>query len=977
MDVHIEHVQLESIKGINKNICSLQVDSNSFVFALKDGNVHYIDLDKPSTINSIKIPLIENNQANNEKLIASWLNTDGTKVLTKTNFGIYYVVDLKELQINPDNKRKCIYVIKKLPKRECDIRYVQWLDTNKLLCGTANGKIISIDFTSGLKNPIIDNCWTSNRNKPIQGLVYSPKSGNLLIALKNRLLLWKSDIGCRDSPIELLKKEPKENEDFKYLNQPTRQTHGDTRTRFTSLNNSIFAWATSSAIVYGDISMNRTPNESILNSAKILFNNEILQNNVENYEMNDIIIKDIVLTNYHIIILRDSTLTMVNQLDNKIAYQESIQSPADNQSSTNEQFIGLTVDNYNEAEGLTFWCYSNTNIYEIIVNNEPLSVWDLLCEQKSFDEALALPGLNDWIRSLINLRKGNFLFKDEKDIVNAAKYFGQSDSATIGEIALKYMAYDKDNNKDTATNALQEYLIMKMSQLNQPNNENANKVPRTLLSSWIIWNFMKQLNGLDEKISLNVQIDEQLLIAKRNDLQESFNNFLTKNVTALDIPTVYQIITNQNRTHDLLFFANLIDDYEYMISYWVKHENWYESLKILLKYQNPPTVYKYSTILLVSSPDATINAWMKIKQLNPVNLLPAILTFFTNFQKNLAITGHERSPKKNYALTYLLNYIDDRISTNSSVPPILYNTTLYIMLATNNVVTSSTAMENQKIIGFLKTYEGNYDINFILQISMKFRCHEVAMYLLSELKLYEEAVSIGIKYGIIEEAKTIISKIDLTEDAELDQEKLKKRLWLKIASHMLSNISSDSLDIKQIIKSLLLESNNILEIKDLLMLCEKTTTIANLKDELIKSLENHNENMNIISKDIKRSILLKERIKDEIQNFDKKYNIIEPGESCNYCDKFLQSRKFIIFPCNHCYHKDCIMKLILNSTDYNLINEIQKLTRTIKNDHLDQDTEAKLEMLLTTKCYLCSDMNINTIDNSFTVDETEMNKWNI
>lgn len=973
MDVHIEHVQLESIKGINKNICSLQVDSNSFVFALKDGNIHYIDLDKPSTINSIKIPLIENNQGNNEELITSWLNTDGTKVLIKTNFAMYYMIDLKELLVNTDNKQKCIYVIKKLAKREYDILYVQWLGSNKLLCGTASGKIISIDFTDGMKNPTIIHCWTSDKNKPIHGLLYYLKSGNLLVALKNRLLLWKPEDNNRKSPIELLKTKPKENENFKYLNQQMRQTQSETRTRFSSLNNSIFAWTTSSAIVYGDISMITTSKESVLNKAKIIFNNELFKNNNESVTRDDTPVKDVILTNYHIIILKDSTLTMVNQLNNKIAYQESMQSPVDIQGPSSEQFIGITVDNYNETEGHTFWCYSNSNIYEIIVNNEPLAVWDLLCKQKSFDEVLSLPGLNHSIRSLVNLRKGTFLFEDEKDILGAAKYFGQSDTATISEIALKYMDDEKNENKGTTTSALQEYLIMKMNRLNKPNNEDINKVPKMLLSSWIIWNFMKQLNDIDEKISLEDQNDEKTLIARRNVLQDSFNNFLKSNIPSLDIPTVYQIITNQNRTHDLLFFANLIDDYEYMISYWIKHGNWYESLKILLKYPNPSTVYKYSTILLVSSPDATINAWMKIKQLNPVNLLPAILTFFTNFQKNLIIAGNEKSPKTNYGLTYLLNYINDKTSTSSNIPSILYNTALYIMIATKNTVTK----DDQKIINFLKIYEGNYDINFILQISMKFKCHEVAMYLLSELKLYEEAISIGIKYDIIEEAKTIINKIDLTEDAELDQEKLKKRLWLKIATHALSNASSDSLDVKQTINSLLVESNNILEIKDLLMLCKKTTTIANLKDELIKSLENHNEKMNVISKDIKRSILLKERIKDDIQNFDKKYNLIEPGESCNYCDKFLQSRKFIIFPCNHCYHKDCIMKLILNSTDYNLINEIQKLTRTVKDGHPDQETEEKLERLLTTKCYLCSDMNINNIDEAFTVDETEMNMWNI
>ena len=981
MDAHIEHVQLESIKGIKNNICSLQVAVNSFVFALRNGNIYYIDLDKPSTIHSVKVPLVENTETSKERIITTWLNTKGTKLFVKTNFANYYLIDLEELIVQKENnKQKCIYIVKNLPKRDCDIRFVQWLDSHKLICGTANGKILSIDFTNRSKNPTVVTCWTSNKNKAILGLLYCEKSGNLLIALKNRLLLWKPGSAIVSEDVaDLLKKEPNENEDFKFLNQPSKTTSpNEFRTKFTSLNSSIFAWTTSSAVVYGDISQNNSNNEKILNNAKILFNNEM---NSSTNNLDDLPVKDIILTEYHMIILRGSTLTMVNQLDNKIAFQENIKSSSEMKGSNAEQFLGLTVDNYNTSEGLTFWCFSSNNVYEIIVNNESQAVWDLLCNQKSFDRALSLQGLDDWIRNLIYFRKGQYLFEEEKHISEAAECFARSDSTTIGEVALRFLDNNKEatEDNDKSLEALQDYLIIKLEQLNKSKEGTDNRVTTTLLSSWIIWNFMRQLNNIDEQISLNTETDEKMLTLKKNTIQEAFNKLLKDNLDILDVPTVYQIIANQNRTYDLLFFANLINDYEYMISYWIKHENWYESLKILLKYQNPSTVYKYSTILLVSSPDATINTWMKIKNLNVVSLLPAILTFFTNFKKNNNAVGHER-PKveKNYALIYLLNYIDENNMSGSKIPPILFNTSIYMMISSRECSSSTNfGTDENKIITFLKDYGGLYDINFILQLSMKFKCHRVAMFLLSDLKLYEEAVSIGLKNDIIDEAKMIANKIDVTEETELDQEKLKKRLWLKIASHTLSNTSPDSLDIKQKINSLLIESDNVLEIKDLLILCNKATTIANLKDELIKSLENHNERMNVISNDIKRSILLKDRLKNEIKNFDKKYNVIEPGNSCNYCDEFLQSRKFIIFPCNHCYHKDCIMKLILNSSDYNLISEIQKLTKNVKNGHLEKNIELELEKVLSTKCYLCSDMNINAIDDALTINETEMNKWNI
>lgn len=985
MDIHIEHVQLESVKEVDYNICSLQVVSNIFVFALRNGPIFCIDLDKPSAIHNLKIPLLDEGTSP-EKLLTTWLSTDSSKLFIKTNFANYYLLDIKQLLLEQGKTQKCIFIIKKLLKKNYDIRYVQWFSPDKLLCSTYNGKIFYIDFENAIHNPKIVNCWNSRKEKPIEGILYCPDVGNLLIVEKNKLLLWKShDTIIPLTPLELLQSEPNEIEDFKHLNQHHSQSHRDSKIRFTSLNNRIFAWTTASSVIYGDISStNSTTNHSILNSAKILFNIElpplIESKNRENKNL-DYPIKDIILTDFHIVILRDSTITVINQINNEVQFQESIHTSKDTNQISREYFMGLTVDNYNK-DGSTFWCYSNSNIYEIIINNESKAIWNLLCEQNAFDKALSLPGLNSWEKSSIELLKGSYLFDKEKDVLGAAKSFGNTNSVNIGTVALKYMNI-KDNNKnekDSAENtieylsALQNYLLMKLGKINKEPETESNKLPLILLSSWIIWNFMQQFNIIDELISNSAGNVDDSLTDRKNKAQSQFNEFLVNNVNSLDKPTVYQIISNQNRKYDLLFFASVINDFEYMVSYWIKQENWYESLKILLKYQNPSTVYKYSTILLVNSPDATINTWMKIKQLAPVNLLPAILTFFTNFQRKV---NTNKINEKNYGLIYLIWYIEENNSSIPGLPSILYNTALYMMITT----CSSTAdriqnMQEQAIISFLQTYVNKYDLNFILNLSLKTKNNKVAVHLLSELKLYDDAVSIAIKNNMIEEAKMVINKISISETTEIDQEKSKKNLWLKIAHYVLLNTSTDLLDVKQAISMLITESHGILEIRDLLVLCNKLTTIANLKDELIKSLEKHSDKMNKISNDIKRSIDLKERIRTDFKNFDKNFNIIDPGNSCDYCNKFLQSRKFIIFPCNHCYHKDCIIKLILNSNDYNLISKVQKMTKDITNGLLDKDRD-ELEKLLTTKCYLCSYMNINKVDDPLFINESELNKWNI
>lgn len=197
-------------------------------------------------------------------------------------------------------------------------------------------------------------------------------------------------------------------------------------------------------------------------------------------------------------------------------------------------------------------------------------------------------------------------------------------------------------------------------------------------------------------------------------------------------------------------------------------------------------------------------------------------------------------------------------------------------------------LEND-IIKFMKSNENKYDLNFQLRLSLKFKKTKTSIFLLTRLNLFEDAIDLALKNNLIDDCKVIVNDEILIEDY-----KLRKRLWLKIAKHLL--LSMKDIDIKQLIRTILNDSNEILTIKDLLPFFNEYTTIANLKEELIKFLENHNMKMNEISEDIINSKNLKVEINTEISKFNEIYRILEPGKSCDECGKFLQIKKFIVFP---------------------------------------------------------------------------------
>ena len=1042
MEVHIEHVQLESIQEPNNRISTLQVSNNIFVLGLEAGQLIVIDLDKPSVINKFRLPLLlehdnttqselkrggrlRSHRANSgERLLSCWINEDGTRLFVKTSFAKYYLLDIEALQRGDTN---CLYTINRFAKKNFDIDVVYWYTPWAFVCCSTSGDIYSLDFRDNLGNPRIVGCSNTFvvKKKPrltVDGILFDHKHGNMLLATRNKLMYWKQSENSKfkcETPLDYLTRNipPSETEEFNHLQERYSETT-DPACRFASINGHNFAWLTNSGVVYGNISpRGNVPSSSVLNDAKILLDMELPPVSGKSRPLSDPTIqfaegvpggdplesiRDVILTDFHMVILRDSTITVVNQLTNHVVFQEVIVPvSATDQDSHTEKFLGLTVDNKTK----TFWCYSTTNVYEIILNNESKVIWKILCSQGDYDTALKLKGLSQWELDEVLYRKGESLLRAH-NLLEAAKCYGQATSLNIGSIALKFLTKvdvgvndegtDNNDTIDTAIldangetlMALQEYLIRTLNTIKNggggpggnPNDRDSQRTVKILLSSWIVFNFMKQLDNADQLTRANPMNDHSS-VESRERLQLKFEKFLTENRDCLDDKTVYQIISSQNRKSDLLFFAQLINDYEYIISYWIKQENWYEALRVLLQFHDPTTVYKYSTILLVNSPEATVNTWMKIPNVNPTNLLQAILTYFTNYQKTVSLasgSGNTSTTTQNYGLLYLIWYIETN-STKHKIPNILYNTVLYMMLTAPYTNSATT------IIEFLETYHQHCDLDFILRLSLRYKKHDVSIHLLTRLKLYEDAINLAVENDMTEDAKYVIRQIGRDSSGMLlpgsmtNDTRLKRRLWLKVSKYLLSR---DGVDVREAARRIFVESDGLIGVKDLLPLFSEVTTVGDIKDELIKDLESHSERMNKVSVEIQDSINLKQKIRVDIAKFSERYRELEPGVSCSHCHKFLQDRKFFVFPCDHCYHKSCLVELILHSNDYNLINELQQLMKKVQEEKRKPKStvvqaETELEDLLGRKCYLCSDMSINKIDDPLTLDDAELLKWRI
>lgn len=871
-------------------------------FALKSGHLFLIDLATPSTVARFQLPLLA---SNHEKILNIWMNPNGSILLAKTNFAKYFTCPVPSIL---EGHGKCT-PLKQLSKKNCDIISIDWYQESQFICGTAEGILYLVDLSAD--GSVIKLHSSPN---PIDGVAFSPQTGAFLVS-SNTIMFWKD---VKDPSTTFTKTIPNETEQFEHIDKIGK--------KFT-YNEQTFAWIIKSGIVFGNTDIAG----KVLTSATILLTVELPQSKHR--------IKDFVLTKYHLILLRGSEVIVVNQLNNKIVFQETIWVQEE------EKLTGLAVD-YSQTPP-TIWCFSSANIYEIILQDENSGMWKLLCDQKKFDEALGLKGLHHLERDQIYEEKGNYLFSENR-LAEAAECFGVSTCTSTSISALKFL-----DNKDL--DSLQMFLTTKLHCLKGTSENQSQSI---LLSSWIVWNYMQQLNEIDECINSEQKPQNLENWHKRKSLvNKSLEDFLSSNVDCLDKETIYQIMSNQHRKNEIMFFANVIQDHRFILSYWIRSNNWYESLKVLVTLQDPECTYKYATILLVNSPDSTVSTWMQIRELNPSELIHPILTYFTNFQKQRQLASSMQS-LQNYGLNYLKWCIEEHDSCDS----IIYSTAIYMMIA------GFDGEEKElETINFMEDHQGSFDLDFVLRLSLKFDKFQISIYLYSKLKLYEDAVTLALDKNLVDSAKLVASA------SELDvNETLRHKLWLQIAKKMLSSGN----DVKQTIKSIILDSNEILTMRDLLPLFDEFTTVANLKEELVKSLERHNQEMLQISQEIKNSIKIKKEIVEDIESLKQRYQVLEPGASCDCCGQVLQTRKFFVFPCGHNFHTDCLIKEILDSTDFTLKSKIETFQKGLSNKKAPVDAK-ELDKLLSSKCCLCSDIKINTIDEPLIENEAEAAAWAI
>lgn len=869
----------------------------------------------------------------------TFLDPTGSHLIISTTLGENYALNYQSTKAKVLGRLKGLHITSVAWNPAHPTR-----NTGEILFGTANGLIYETyiepsDEYFKREDRYLRQVWKSPNGDAIRGLNVSYGKDSsirkiLATSSSGHIYFWQGKVSShssqdiipvytkffeREEPaVELYEAAPEST--LAVIPKPSKPSKSQTP---------IFAWLTGIGIVHGKI-----PTTSSASTAKeIIFKESELFLSTELDTSDSQALKSLVLTDYHIVLLAGNSIYAINRLNNQVVYRETVRG---------EPVIGLCADTNNS----TYWAYTAENIYEIVVDNEDKEIWKTLLENKEYEEALRLTQ-DVYSRDTALVAYGSYCL-ETKDYPKAAQLLGAS-SKPFESAALAFI-----DAKDYSS--LQVYLTTKLKTLSK-----SAPMQRTLVASWIIELYMEKLNTLEDLAAAKGEHQPNGNSTESNHSQElsamikSFQDFVTANTADLDKSIVYEIISSHSRRDELLFYASSVNDRQFVLNYWIRLERWTEALLVIQAENDPRLYYKYATVLMVNAPKATVDTWMRNSELDPTRFIPTILTYTKGYRPDPS-----QPSDQNQAIRYLKFCINHLKNTDA----IIHNT-LIAFYASND------AMDEGPLVAFLEEQgEGQvyYDTDFALRLCTAHKRVQASVHIYSSLGQYEEAIDIALAHDNTELAGLVADRVmdgsagaatntnsngSMTDSSQV----LRKELWLKIAAHVVRGQRPDWFKATAAI----LARCELLKIEDLLSLFPDFTQLDNFKADIIASMEQYNRTINSLNKEMDDSVVLAQSIRTEIDRHKRGYALVEPGEQCFLCYFPLATRKFYVFPCQHTFHCDCLLEVVLKSSDYKLISKIREIRA--ENGTNKEELTKRIDEVLLHSCVLCSEARIDSIDN--------------
>ncbi|KAL8294209.1 hypothetical protein RB600_000253 [Gaeumannomyces tritici] len=642
----------------------------------------------------------------------------------------------------------------------------------------------------------------------------------------------------------------------------------------------------------------------------------------------------VALTQWHVLCLVGQRIVAANRLTGDIVLDQKILEPG-------QRAANLCVD----LQKNTFWLFTAQEIFEIVVRDEDRDIWRIMLRSQQFDAAMRY-ARTPAQRDAVATASGDYLV-GKGLFAEAAGVYGRSNKP-FEEVALTLIDAGE-------ADALRKYLLVKLASYKK-----SAVMQRIMIATWLIEVFMAKLNSLDDTIVTKAELGatdaSPAETRERLDtVRGEYQDFVTKYKSDLDRKTVYAIVSSHGREEELLFFANAVNDYNYVLSYWVQREKWAEALGVLKRQTEAEVFYRYSSVLMAHVATDLVEILMRQSTLNPRSLIPALLEYDRNYKGPAA---------QNQAIRYLQYVVNQLNSTDAAV----HNTLVSMYAASGSG--SSGPRDEVALLSYLEAQgdEPRYDPDFALRLCIQHRRVLSCVHIYTSLGQYLQAVDLALSHDELELAAVVA-------DRPMSNPALRKRLWLAVARRVISR--SDGGGIRSAID--FLRRCDLLRIEDLIPFFPDFVVIDDFREEICAALEDYGRSIDSLKREMEESSQTAANIRVDIAALDRRYAIVEPGEKCYSCGLPLLSRQFFVFPCQHAFHSDCLGRRVMEQAGVARSRRIKELQVQISKGLVagakKEEMIAELDALVAASCILCSDYAIKMIDEPFVREDENKAEW--
>ena len=621
---------------------------------------------------------------------------------------------------------------------------------------------------------------------------------------------------------------------------------------------------------------------------------------------------------------------------------------------------------------------SDRGILEVNLSDEARGAWKLHLARNEFEAARKSVRGDDAKLEQIHVAEAEFLFQSGQTQA-AAQAFART-RMPFEETCLRFLAGGHRAALQSYLTNILEGLSTSKSKKGAPAERDQKFAPqRTIICTWLVEMMLDRLDSLQSAATEQGGGAEEEYVAVSNELRELLQNH-DKDV---DRSTILALMAGHNRTDELLYYWRTIGEWGKIVSHHMNRGEWSDAVSAILDAPSSSVEsdqnsqenlwYRHSSVLMGIVPAETVEGWKGCLELKPARLIPTLVRYeqvraiATDSSKSSSmstslsavaesldiamlylewavrtgvVSGNRRDPSvravhnlllslyaRQPAEDLLLRYIEEQSSHMPPVPPAGaagsisehgMSSALAVELAEREHEEAEAAERNARegISDPNTDYDlssgPHFDLTYALRVCLTAGKQRACVLLYCCMGLYVEAVDLALKVdvGLAKEAADRPPK---------EETLLRKRLWTKIAVHVVSAGGGAAAAIE------VMQDSSCLRIEDVLSYFPGSTTIGDFKNEVTQSLKEADLSIAALRSEMRDYTQAAERIRSDIKGLRSRCGSVRVGQRCDLCRAAVLSRHFYLFPCGHAFHSDCLMAdmvLHLNTSQRRRVSEL-------------------------------------------------------